>query len=77
MSSKKTKILLNLDKELLDQIEDYRYENRIPSRTEAIRLLLKKALEEKAISMTNKYPTGSISGWALTTLHATFTTIFV
>jgi metal-responsive CopG/Arc/MetJ family transcriptional regulator len=34
-----------MPKALLKQIDDYRWANRIPSRAEAIRLLLKKALD--------------------------------
>ena len=32
-------------KELLESVEDFRYQNRIPTRTEAIRRLLEKALD--------------------------------
>ena len=45
MPTKKPQILLTLDEELLERIEDYRYGNRIPTRTEAIRRLLKEALK--------------------------------
>jgi metal-responsive CopG/Arc/MetJ family transcriptional regulator len=31
----------------LEEIDDYRYKNRIPARTEAIRQLIKKALPKK------------------------------
>jgi metal-responsive CopG/Arc/MetJ family transcriptional regulator len=44
MATKKPQVLLTLDEELLERIEDYRYENRIPARSEAIRKLLRKAL---------------------------------
>jgi metal-responsive CopG/Arc/MetJ family transcriptional regulator len=33
-----------MEERLLERIDDYRYENRIPSRSEAIRRLLEKAL---------------------------------
>ena len=46
MPTKKPQILLTLDEELLERIEDYRYGNRIPTRSEAIRRLIKKALKE-------------------------------
>ena len=46
MPTKKPQILLTLDEDLLERIEDYRYGNRIPSRTEAIRRLLDEALKE-------------------------------
>ena len=32
--------------DLLKRVEDYRYENRIPTRTEAIRRLLEEALKK-------------------------------
>lgn len=44
---KNTQVLLTLSKELLEKIEDYQFENRIASRSEAIRTLLKKALDVK------------------------------
>ena len=46
MTTKKPQILLTLDEELLERIEDYRYENRIPMRSEAIRNLIKIGLKE-------------------------------
>ena len=46
MPTNKSKILLILDEDLLNRIEDYRYENRIPSRTEAIRQLLEMGLRK-------------------------------
>ncbi len=46
MPTKKPQILLTLDEELLERIEDYRYGNRIPTRSEAIRRLLKEALRK-------------------------------
>lgn len=33
------------ESELLEQLEDYRFRNRFPSRAEAIKALLRKALE--------------------------------
>jgi len=45
MSRNKPKILLILDEDLLNRIDDYRYENRIPARTEAIRRLIDEALK--------------------------------
>lgn len=41
----KPKVLLILDDALLERIDDYRYDNRIPSRNEAMRQLLKESLE--------------------------------
>jgi metal-responsive CopG/Arc/MetJ family transcriptional regulator len=46
MATKKPQVLLTLDEELLERIEDYRYENRIPTRSEAMRTLLDMALIE-------------------------------
>jgi metal-responsive CopG/Arc/MetJ family transcriptional regulator len=45
MPTKKPQILLTLDEELLERIEDYRYGNRIPTRSEAIRRLINDALK--------------------------------
>lgn len=44
MATDKPKVLLILDDELLKRIDDYRYENRIPARTEAIRQLIHNSL---------------------------------
>ena len=45
MSSNKPKILLLIEEELLKRIDDFRFENRIDSRSEAMRQLIKEALE--------------------------------
>jgi metal-responsive CopG/Arc/MetJ family transcriptional regulator len=44
MPSNKPKVLLILDEDLLERIDDYRYENRIPARNEAIRRLIVESL---------------------------------
>ena len=44
MPTEKPKILMVLEKNLLEKIEDFRYSNRIPTRSEAIRRLLEEAL---------------------------------
>lgn len=46
MATKPEMLSLNfhLSAELVARVDEYRYENRIPSRTEAIRVLLEKAL---------------------------------
>jgi len=46
MPSDKPKVLLIVDEDLLKRIDDYRYENRIPARNEAIRRLLDEALKK-------------------------------
>jgi len=46
MPSKKPKILLVVDDELIERIDDYRYDNRIPARSEAIRRLIEESLEK-------------------------------
>ena len=46
MPTKKPIITMVFNEQLLNRVEDYRYENRIPTRTEAIRQLLEKALKE-------------------------------
>jgi metal-responsive CopG/Arc/MetJ family transcriptional regulator len=45
MPTKQPVITMIFPEELLKRVEDYRYENRIPSRTEAIRQLLEKGLK--------------------------------
>jgi len=40
-------IVVPMPQELIDQIDDYRWANRIPSRAEAIRQLVKEGLEAK------------------------------
>lgn len=44
--NKNTQVLLTISKKLLSKIEDYQFNNRIPSRSEAIRLLIEKGLEK-------------------------------
>ena len=46
MVTDKPKALLILDEDLLERIDDYRYENCIPAHNEAIRRLLNKALKK-------------------------------
>lgn len=46
MPTKKPQVLLTVDEDLLKKVEDYRYTNRIPSRSEAMRRLLKEALKK-------------------------------
>ena len=46
MPSKNPKILITLNNKLIDKVDDFRYENRIPSRSEAIRRLLGEALKK-------------------------------
>lgn len=45
MPTNKPKIILILDQGMRDRIDDYRYANRIPSRSEAIRRLILEALQ--------------------------------
>ena len=47
MPSKKPQILLVVEEELLGQIDDYRFDNRIGSRSEAVRQLIKAGLKKK------------------------------
>jgi len=46
MPTDKPKILLTIDKDLLEQIEDFRFGNRVNTRSEAIRRLIKEALQK-------------------------------
>jgi len=46
MATNKPQILLTIDEELLKRIEDFRFENRINTRSEAIRKLINQALQK-------------------------------
>jgi metal-responsive CopG/Arc/MetJ family transcriptional regulator len=46
MATDKPRILLTLDEKLLERIDDYRFENRINSRSEAIRSLISEGLKK-------------------------------
>ncbi len=48
MATDKPRVLLTLDEDLLERIDDFRYENRIPARSEAMRRLLELALKQYA-----------------------------
>ena len=45
MPTKNPVITLVLTDDLLKRVDDYRYENRIPTRAEAVRKLLEKGLK--------------------------------
>lgn len=45
MTTQKPQVLLTLNDELLKQIEDFRFEKRINSRSEAIRQLIEAGLD--------------------------------
>ena len=47
MPSQKPKLLLVVDDDLINRIDDFRYENRIPSRAEAIRQLIEIGLQAR------------------------------
>jgi metal-responsive CopG/Arc/MetJ family transcriptional regulator len=44
---KNTQVLVTIPLEMLEQIEDYQFENRIKNRSEAIRILISKGLEKE------------------------------
>jgi hypothetical protein len=46
MPSKKPVITLLVDEELMERIKDFRFGNRIDSKSEALRLLIEKGLED-------------------------------
>ena len=46
MPTEKPKIIFVADKELLERLDDYRFSNRINTRSETIRILLDKALTQ-------------------------------
>lgn len=46
MPTEKPKIIVVLEEDLLKRIDDFRYESRIPNRSDAIRRLLAEALQK-------------------------------
>ena len=44
MLKEKSKALITFQEDLLKRIDDFRYDNRIPSRSEAVRRLIEEAL---------------------------------
>ena len=46
MPTEKPILTFAADKELLERINDFRFENRIESKSEAIRMLVEKGLED-------------------------------
>jgi len=44
MPTEKPRIILVMEEDLMQRIEDFRYENRIPTRSEAVRQLIKRGL---------------------------------
>ena len=46
MPTENPKILFVADNKLIERLDDFRYENRVPSRSEAIRRLLDEALKK-------------------------------
>jgi metal-responsive CopG/Arc/MetJ family transcriptional regulator len=46
MVTQKPRVLITIDKTLLDLIDDFRFENRINSRSEAIRRLINEGLKK-------------------------------
>lgn len=45
--TKNTQVLVTFPHDLLEEIEDYRFKNRVENRSEAIRELIKKGLEKE------------------------------
>jgi len=46
MLKDKFKVLISFQGDLLKKVDDYRYDNHIPSRSEAVRRLLEEALSK-------------------------------
>jgi len=46
MPTEKPKIIFVADNDLIDRLDDFRFENRINSRSEAIRRLIDEALQK-------------------------------
>ena len=52
MPTEKQRILITLDEDLLKRIDDFRFENRINSRSEAVRRLIEEGLIKHAPNKT-------------------------
>ena len=50
MPSEKPQILIVVDEDLFKEIEDFRFDNRIQSRSEAVRLLIKEGLRSEQLN---------------------------
>jgi metal-responsive CopG/Arc/MetJ family transcriptional regulator len=59
MPAEKPKIIFVADTELLKRLDDFRYDNRIPTRSEAIRRLLEEALKKYERDDRNNRKKGS------------------
>ena len=46
MPTKKPKILITLDEKILNRIDDFRFDNRIETKSEAIRMLVETGLKD-------------------------------
>ena len=55
MPSQKPKLILVIEDELMEKIDDFRFDNRIQSRSEAVRRLIQKGLEAEKDN-TNPLP---------------------
>lgn len=44
--TKNAQVLITLSKEMIEKIEDFQFENRIKSRSEAMRRLIEKGLQQ-------------------------------
>jgi metal-responsive CopG/Arc/MetJ family transcriptional regulator len=51
MTTQKPQILLTMEEDLLKRIDDFRFDNRINSRSEAIRRLIEEGLKASDRSM--------------------------
>ena len=54
MPTDKPKILLVIDDDLFKEIDDFRFDNRMSSRSEAVRLLIKEGLKALKSTPTKK-----------------------
>ena len=52
MPTEKPRLTIALDEELLSKIDDFRFENRYPSRSAAVIALIKKGLDNKSESLS-------------------------
>ena len=56
MPTEKPKIIFVADQDLIERLDDFRFENRVNSRSEAIRILLEEALAQHEGAREKKSP---------------------
>lgn len=56
MATQRQRYMISVDDDLFERIEDFRYKNRFPTRSEATAELIRLGLESLAQSKVGEYP---------------------